>query len=458
MMSIKKKIKGKSRLEYKQELDLYLKNSPRIRAQMGFEIDHPQGFQYGTWLYYDFWPEEWKDRLLMFYLAFAQGITLPLANPLPLADPSIMQDPSRLGYRNDKIARDVYFVQIAHALWLEVSGKVPWKLEEWSDNELSYLLSSKVYFSAYRSFPSNELYYIIYVGSSSDATENILQDPRVPFRFMEKEPEQGKCMIGQTPSETCQYLSGWFHDYLHHNPVPGDFKVHDFHQTNPLLEDRFKRHSVGAFKKIYVTSLGCWSASSLFADLMRSVNIPVRKIKNILISFSGMEEHHSGLAFDWQGGSGKGRYLLHTDDLYTTSYFMDPAPAPKGTDRGVALWDHVWLDPSKFGQAFSYENNFDFFGKATFEQRQKYNDMGDWLVSSSNAILAACSMGREDTISFLQRERGFNETEADACWQAVEASVLAYGDGNMELGYRNLLDGPKSRHSQWCKRTGKCRS
>jgi hypothetical protein len=178
---------------YKMELDLYLSNNPRIRAQMGLEIDHPHDSQQGVWLYYDYWPEEWKNSLLTFYIAFAQGGSLPLEYPLPLADAGLMQDSSRLGYRSEEIARDIYFAQVAHALWLEIYGKVPWRLNDWSDHELSFLLSSKVCFSAYRLFPSNKLYYIVYVGSGSDATENILHDPRIPFNFMKQEPEQNKC-------------------------------------------------------------------------------------------------------------------------------------------------------------------------------------------------------------------------------------------------------------------------
>jgi len=82
--------------------------------------------------------------------------------------------------------------------------------------------------------------------------------------------------------------------------------------------------------------------------------------------------------------------------------------------------------------------------------------MGDWLVSSADVIQAARNSGQDGVIAFLQSQRGFSEAEAEACWQAVEAFVLSYGDGDMELGYQRLLDGPDSRHSQWCSRTGKC--
>ena len=348
--------------------------------------------------------------------------------------------------------RAIYVSQVAHALWLDMSGRVPWHLEDWSDLELGYLLSSKVCFSAHRLMPGNQLHYVVYASSSTDATESILSDPRIPLRFMEQEPEQGTRLIAATPSETGQNLSGWFHDYVWH--APDDFAYWEFLRANPLLEDRLRRHDVPPYGNVYIVS-GCSSASALFADLMRSVNVPILKVRNNLLSVDGEASNHSGMEFDWQGG--RGRYLLHTDDIYTGSYFNDPTPPPVGANRGVALWDHVWLDPTKFGQAFSYVSGPDLLGVATWDQKRKYNDLGDWLVSSAQAIRGArFQSGRAGVVEFLQRERDLSEAEAEVCWQALEASVLAYGNGDMKLGYQRLLDGPDSRHEQWCSRTGKC--
>jgi len=442
------------RLLWSWRLTLYLARRRRVRARLGFETDRPPGSQSGIWLYYDHWPSAWKARLVDFCVAYARGKPLPMANPLPLADPAAMKDTSRLGYRSVEVARDAYLVQVAHALWLDMIGGVPWRLEDWSDHELSYLLSSHVCFSAYRTYPDNTLYCVVYVGSRSEATENILGDPRHARQFLLTEPEQGRLLVGATPNETGQKLSEWFHDYLWHNPA--GFAAHEFHRAHPLLKDRLLRYDVEGGGHVYVTSAGCGSASSLFADLMRAVNIPVRKVNNMIESFSGTEERHVGLIFDWQGGTGTGRYLLHTDDLYTSSYFKDPAPAPKETERGVALWNHTWLDPTTFGERFSYDPRDDVFGKATSLQKVKYWEIGDWLVSAAGAIQVARSNGREGVIAFLQQDRGFTLAEAEACWNHVEASVLAYGDGDMSLGYQRLLDGPGSRHGQWCTRTGKC--
>jgi hypothetical protein len=428
---------------------------------MGFEVDRAQGSSEGAFLYYDDWPAEWFQQLLDYYIAFDTNAALSLKNALPV----VYWTPNQRyhAYHSAEAARSAYLAQVAHALWLDARRKVRWRLEEWSDHELSYLLSSKVCFDAWRS-GSNELYYIVWWSSRSEATENILQDPRVGYHFMKREPEQGLCLIGDTPEETGQKLTGWFHDYLWHNPdLALGFDEIAFFRNNPLLADRLRRHPVQGYgKDLYVTPGGCGSASSLFADLMRSVNIPVRKVNNKLEDFDKTQQSHSGLVFDWQGGSGTGRYLLHTDDIYTTSYFKDPASIPPTEDRGPALWNNVWLDPTNFGHHFSYEDASQphFFAKASIEQKVKYWYMRSWLACTYDAIVSvqynlSHPNGKQQNIAFLM-SKGCTEGEALNCWATAERIIAAYGNGDLALGCQVLLQGANSRHQRWCRRTGKC--
>ncbi|NMB79739.1 MAG: hypothetical protein GYA23_11675 [Methanomicrobiales archaeon] len=439
----------------------YLHNNSRIRARITFEVDREPGFGEGVWLYYDNWPEEWKAELLEYFHAYAQGTPLPAHDPLPLAPyvpGSSLVD--RLEYRCNHLARLTYFAQVAHCLYLDIYQKVPWKLTDWSDDELRYLLSSMVCFRAHRETTSDPLRYVVFISSRQEATENILSDPRIAVRFLQHEPEEGRCLLGTTPEETCQLLSGWIHDYLHHNPGPDQFDCYVFYRNNPLLEDRLRRHPVPPYGNLYVTPLGCGSASSLFMDLMRSVNIPIRKVNNLIVGFDNNEESHSGLLFNWQGAAS--RYLLHTDDLYTTLYFQDPAPAPKGTDRGVALWNHVWLDPTAFGKAFSYiaapsaGQGLPPFGRAECDQKVRFWETNDWLVVSAQRVAGTRNGNHDYAVASLKSDYGLSDAEAEACWNAVIESVTSYGDGDLNLGYQRLLDGPDSRHQQWCNRTGKC--
>lgn len=440
-----------------KEFSSYLRRRPRIWAQLCFEVDRPSGSSQRIWSYFDYWPHEWKRRLADFFKAYRRNEPLPLSDVLPLADFNSTSTSTLLAYRDVNLARDVYLAQVAHALYLDCYRKVPWRLEDWSDNELSYLLSSKVCFRARRIGPEQELYYTVRMSSRGDRTENILHDPRVAYGFMDMEPEEGKHLIGRTPSETCLNLTEWFHDYLWHNPP--EMVPHDYYNNHPTLEERLQRHNIEPHGEQYFTPWGCGSASCLFADLTRSVSIPVRKVWNVLLSESGREGNHSGLIFDWHGSGGPGRYLLHTDDIYCSYYFQDPAPSPKNMPRGVALWDEVWLSPSRFGRAFSHMDNAhekSVFARATWEQRIKYETMGSWLISAAKRVQKRRKTTASVEINRLIQLADLTETEAEACLQAVHASVLAYGNGNMRSGYQQLLDGPESRHEQWCKRTGKC--
>lgn len=426
----------------------YLEEHPRVRAQMKFETA-PDMF-----LFYDSWPQEWKERLYTFYLAYAQGDALPMDQALPLAPAQTVSN-ERV-YRSADLARDTYLAQTAHAIWLDISGKVPWRLDNWSDEELGYLLSSRVFFSVTRDFSSGDLLY--YTTGKGNSSWNIFGDPRIVYAFLEHEPEQGRSLIGSTPSETGASLSEWFHDYVSHST--GEFRTSGafvtFYQDHPLLQDRLRRYPVSSTGKGYVV-IGCHDASSLFSDLMRTVNIPIKSVSNVLWSPTGEREIHAGLAFNWQGPDDTTRYLLHTDDLYLLNEFEDPAPAPKNTPRGIALWDHAWLNASEFGRSFSYSHGPGIFAEASFPQKVMYIEQGQWRMPSAQALEVARSLyGREPVIDYLTRERHVSDEIAREYWSSVEQSVLSYGDGDMARGYQRLLVGADSRHGTWCNRTGKC--
>ena len=55
----------------------YLQRRPGIRAHIGLETDHPRG-EDGTFLFYDEWPAEWKQRLTRFFVEYSMETAPPL--------------------------------------------------------------------------------------------------------------------------------------------------------------------------------------------------------------------------------------------------------------------------------------------------------------------------------------------------------------------------------------------
>lgn len=459
----------KTRDNYRSQLNQYLQQHPKITTALAFEVDQSQiSGGSGIWRHYQHWSLKHKERLLTFFIAFSENATLPLPDPGMLKQhlKQRSKQQQRMAYPNVEAGLDTYFAQAAHALWLDISGKVPWKLDNWSPLELEHILSSRVCFTARRE--NNKVVYALNE-TSRDATNSFLDDPRIAFRFMGREPEQGRKLIGATPSETGYKVTEWFHDYLHHAPGPQHFSWYDHLFRHPMFADRLKRYTIswetddGYGGKIfhtdkrYVTS-GCHTASTLFADLMRSVNIPARRVTDILMGPSGQEGLHSGIAFNWSSGGNNRRYLLHTDYLYETrnGEYLDPAPAPKGTEPGVALWNHVWLTHNEFSQRFTLNDpinpNQEIFAVATNEEQFKYRELSYWRVSSPYAIKLAPSASSKGARIGHLKSKGLSDAEAKAAWEAVSESVLSYGNGDWELGYEKLLE----RHSKWCKRTKRC--
>jgi len=287
-------------------------------------------------------------------------------------------------------------------------------------------------------------------------SESILRDPRVAYSFMVREPEESRKLIGLTRAETAVKLTEWFHDFLEHGKVDVLWQ-NAFYRAHPYLTDRLRRQSVEGYPQaVYMSISGCWSASALFAELMRSVNIPVRKAETMLEGPSGGWGRHAGLMFDWERSTA--RYLLHTDDIYCCGgHIKDPAPGP-GITRGEALWTHAWLGSDEFGQMFTFDADPTILARATFAQGLRYTAFAAWRTASHShpsanaAVPSVCSGPRDAYIRDLQRS-GLTLAEAEEVYGATEAALQMWGGGDLAAGCTLV----KNRHQIWCQQTGKCR-
>jgi len=62
-------------------------------------------------------------------VGYAMEVPPPLANPAAIGDENLWSDTCQGEYRSLEVAHDIYFAQVAHALWMDMSGSLPWRLE-----------------------------------------------------------------------------------------------------------------------------------------------------------------------------------------------------------------------------------------------------------------------------------------------------------------------------------------
>ncbi|MFN2251413.1 MAG: PPC domain-containing protein, partial [Anaerolineae bacterium] len=453
-------------VEPASELGAYLEANPRVRDAIALEVREP-----GVWLAYDSWDASWKTRLREMYEYLAEGRSLPLPDPIPIeTHEDYAIGTGKVVYGTQFVARDVYFAHVAHVLLVEVRHLVPWRLSDYSNLELTHLLSSDNLFDAELIYPLEDTlerdlaaepvfrYTVCYSGCGGTefgrASESVLSDPRLPYWFMFREPEQGRHLIGNTQTETAIKLTEWFHDFLEHGYADVSW-ADPYYLQHPYLSDRLRRQSVSFLDHdAYIATWGCWTASALFAELLRSVNVPIKLAETLLQNPDEVTwGRHAGLMYDWQGP--EARYLIHTDDIYCCGgHIKDPSPGP-GVSRGEALWNHVWLDPGTFGEMFTYDPDPQLLAKATHDQDLRYEAFASWRTASHNnsqpAVYLLCNASRGDALATIMRD-GLSQQEAEAAYGAAEAAVRSYGNGDLAAGCDRVAE----RHTVWCEQTGKC--
>lgn len=429
----------------------YLEDNPRVADRIALQTSPPDEHGHAAWMYWERWPTDWQRRTAVFYELLVRGRSLPVPD-----EPDILRRSEKQAkrissvdethvYRTPAVARDVYFAHVAHVAYLDTGGRLPWRIGDNSDHELRYLLSSANLFTMLETLDGEEL-YTTKRSNLSDASPAIIGNPRVAYRFMTSNPEVGN-LLGSDPLETLGNLSAWMADYLFHNP--GGFDLRAYSRDHPFLGNRLVRvHLVvrGVRKHVYLSPFGCWTASDLLADLARSVNIPIRKVANRMENVQQTAfNRHCGVLYNWQGGGG--RYLMHTDTLYTEG--LNFIPTKLGQSKGPRMMDHIWLDPGAYGQVASYGGADGAFSESSKEQWELYKERARHLLPVKG-VLDLATRPKEDYLRWATAA-GLSYTEADANYDRLEAILREYGNGDKERG-REQLD---RLYEQWCERTGK---
>ena len=84
------------------------------------------------------------------------------------------------------------------------------------------------------------------------------------------------------------------------------------------------------------------------------------------------------------------------------------------------------------------------FARTTHKKYIGHRALSNYLVSSVTALRETRGLSKAAVVSYLEGDYDMRNSDALNAWNAVAQTVSSNGDGNSELGYERLLDGPMS--------------
>lgn len=360
---------------------------------------------------YDQWPPARKARLEQLFRAILTeepdlGIACP-ANPVN----DTMLSP--------RTAEDLYLVHVAHALVLESQRRVPWRLWSLPTAELPVILAPEYHVLRVGGVGAQGYYRLPFPQDSARAFDC---DPRVGFRFMTR-LLQGRAapLLGATEEDTLIRLSAWFRDEVGHGGYSYDELAQHAHLADRLV--RYRSFSPPPLVA-YWAVMGCHNAAQTFADLARSVNIPLLRVSRG--DRPGAAGGHAGLVFRWAREDT--RVLQHADDIYAMTYVIFPITADGRAigrhEEDRVFFDTNWPTPETLrDRGFEYaltqlapapgsiwHGAIDTLGWSIGAWRRGESaTRGDYEVEYQNALLKRFDIGDQDTMkSFCEPGRGTN--------------------------------------------------
>jgi len=314
----------RSSLQNGSSIEERLSACPRIKNKMIWET--PVGGQSP----YSEWPLARKERLNeIFQRLMRNEANLGLHCP----DPALNMSLTGSMYLTQEQASDIYLAHLAHALYLEITNALPWSILQLPSLQLKELFASKSYHS--RILPTLSQAYPPPIQADRDfqlpfraGSDGLVCDPRVAYRFLRGETSSSHAsLIGVSPLETVKNITLWFRDNVKHGDSShrGRTAVAQY----AYLEDRLRARNFEGWRVI-IAAFGCHSASHIFYDLAKGVNIP---LLNVATEFNlGSEDfrtvNHRGLIFG--GGSPSPLILHHLDDIYAMDF--SPLSFPIASD------------------------------------------------------------------------------------------------------------------------------
>jgi hypothetical protein len=309
------------------------------------------------------WPPAMRTRFLeLFQLIETNASSLRLQCPTTSSVAANRPD-STWVYVAAQQAFEIYAAHVAHALYLEIKGTVPWSVRTMPAEEAAEIFSSDRYFA--RIVALNGMKYPAAIQPGRDfqlpvraqpGGDALVCDPRIGERFVRGETSTGHAdLMGATDTDTLVRLVWWFQQNVHHDPPgkgPGGLAYSAPNTIRMYLQTRLRVTPTPSMGRTLIAAYGCHSAANLLYDLAKSVNIPLL-VGNMLSAppkaGSAAALEHAGLAYHWMRPDAL--VLEHADDMYPAD---GAAPGvigtatpllPPGVDVPHNFFAAVWRSP-----------------------------------------------------------------------------------------------------------------
>ena len=172
----------------------------------------------------------------------------PPTAPLPASFYNLKPNQNSIQLTEEE-AREIYAAKLAHALWLDFTGIVAWKLSDYGQTELEELLLPQAWFSAWK--PSQQRY---------EFTGLIDYSPAETFSILEEKVDLNSL---ESPELAIVEIMKGLRDYVHGS-------VEDAKEINTMKgmsEEKISRH-------------GCQTMAPYFIQLANVLNLPGKTKRN----------------------------------------------------------------------------------------------------------------------------------------------------------------------------------
>lgn len=318
----------------------------------------------------------------------------------------------------------IYISYVAHALWVERTRAVSWRLADLSPAHLAFLLDSRNIFSAI-SPASGERYFAFNALEHGNSTA---YNPRIAWQFM-----ASLGLVRARPDETLYAAAEWMRDHLRHITAGEDARaIFDYPPAHPPF-DRILYPLPG---QMHIT-IGCGGTAPLFVALMRSANIPARH------AHWRIAGGHRRAEFPALGLT-----MVHADDVH--SQVMKPTghiPPIRGIFVALSAYESRFERPTldcaagrcNTGDEQARYNN----ERDTLERARAVT--GDYLLydyarNGADALDRTLRGVERDGTTLTFARPFFTDAERAATRTAVEAELRRIGGGDLAAGGALVID------------------